>query len=93
MIDTGASVVTVGPNFAKQARLSSGSPVRLDTAGGAVAGEMVGGATIVAGGIRVDGLRVAVLPSMPADHALLGQNFLRHVALTQHGEQMILRVR
>jgi len=92
LVDTGASVVTIGPEFSKRARLAGGDPVKLDTVGGAVTGEMVPGITIIAGGIRIEGLRVAVSPSMRGEHALLGQNFLRHVAIEQRGEQLILRV-
>jgi aspartyl protease family protein len=92
LVDTGATVTAVGPDAARRARLSGGSDARIETAGGPVVGTMVAGATIVAGGIRVDDVRVAVLRSMPEGHALLGQNFLQYVTIDQRGDQLILRV-
>ena len=92
LIDTGAGVVTIGSDLARQVGLSGGDPVQLDTAGGVVAGEMLSGVAIVAGGFRIEGLRVAVSPTMRTNYALLGQNFLRHLRVTQHDDQMVLRV-
>lgn len=92
LIDTGATVTTVGPDLAQRAHLSGGLDARFDTAGGSVVGTTVSGATVVAGGLRVDDVRVAVLPSMGPTHALLGQNFLQYVAIEQRGDQLILRI-
>ncbi len=92
LVDTGATVTAVGPDFARRARLVGGLNARIETAGGPVVGSMVSGATIVAGGIQVDDVRVAVLPSMPGGHALLGQNFLQYVAIEQRGDRLILRI-
>jgi predicted aspartyl protease len=51
---------------------------------------MVPNASVSAGGIRVDGLRVGV--GATGRQALLGQNFLNKVELNQTADRMMLRV-
>lgn len=91
MVDTGATVVSVGSAFATNARLPKGRSATFTTAGGVVQGEMVSDQTIEAGGIVVSGLQVSV--GLPGDMALLGQNFLRNIDVIQSNDTMTLRVR
>lgn len=94
MIDTGASLVSVGERVARAAGLLKGAVARFQTAGGEVMGEMVMGVAVEAAGIRIEGLRVAVGPDLgPRGVALLGQNFLRRIEVTQRDDQMVLRVK
>jgi len=91
MVDTGATVVSVGAEFARNARLPKGRPANFTTAGGVVQGEMVNELTVEAGGIAVNGLQVSV--GLPGDMALLGQNFLRNIDVIQSNDTMTLRAR
>lgn len=94
MIDTGATIVSVDTAFARGAGLPPGRPERFTTAGGIVIGEVVSDQTVEAGGIRIEGLRVAVGIQMRAgEPALLGANFLRYLEVVQSGDRMILRAR
>lgn len=90
MVDTGASVVSVSEELAKKIGLSPGAPTVFDTFGGRVAGRIVPEASVRVGGIRVDGIRVGV--GATGRQALLGQNFLNKIELSQTGERMTLRV-
>lgn len=90
MVDTGASVVSVSEELARQIGLPPGAPAVFDTFGGRIAGRIVPEASVRAGGIRVDGIRVGV--GATGQQALLGQNFLNKLELSQTGERMILRV-
>lgn len=92
LVDTGAGTVAVGPAIARTAHLSGGTPVQMTTAGGIVPAEMISKVTVVAGGIRIEGLRVAVSPAMPGNQALLGQNFLQHVVIAQNNDKLTLRI-
>jgi len=93
MVDTGASTVALGANLARKARLPRGERMTTTTAGGNVPSEMVRDIRVTVAGIGVAGLRVAVIPAMGnPEHALLGQNFLRHLTVTQSGDRMVLRV-
>lgn len=89
MVDTGASVVSVSEDLAGKIGLGGGTPAAFDTFGGRVAGRMVPDASVSAGGIRVDGLRVGV--GATGRQALLGQNFLNKVELNQTADRMMLR--
>ena len=91
MIDTGATAVTVGAALARKIGLAGGVVADFSTAGGRVVGAIVPNNDVQVGGIRVSGLRVAVNPAL--GHALLGQNFLNKVDLTQGADQLVLRVR
>ena len=90
MVDTGASVVSVSADLARKIGLPAGARAVFETFGGRVAGRMVPNATVEAGGIRVEGIRVGVGTAGP--QALLGQYFLNKVELTQTAERMTLRV-
>jgi len=91
MVDTGATLVSVGADFARAARLPRGAAGEFVTAGGTIAGEIVRGQTVEAGGIRVGPLAIAVGPG--TDVALLGQNFLRRVEVIQSHDRMLLRLK
>ncbi len=90
MIDTGATYVAVGAEFARSARLLPGVPGFFSTANGTVEGRIVKGQTVEAEGIRVTGLSVAVMP-LDGKTGLLGQNFLRQFEVSQSGGVMRLK--
>jgi aspartyl protease family protein len=91
MVDTGATTVSVSRTVARKANLPAGIPASFSTAGGTVAGEIVSGQTVEAGGIVVEGLSLGV--GIDGDIGLLGQNFLRYVDVLQLEDKMILQVR
>jgi aspartyl protease family protein len=90
MIDTGATYVAVGADFARSARLPAGVPGFFSTANGSVEGRIVKGQTVQAEGVGVTGLSVAVMP-LDGKMGLLGQNFLRQFEVSQSGGVMRLR--
>jgi len=91
MIDTGATYVSVGEEFARAARLPRGIPGTFSTANGSVEGEIVQNLDVKADAFRVSGLSVAVTPSQ-GDVGLLGQNFLRRFDVSQSAGVMRLRL-
>lgn len=92
MVDTGASSVAVSAAVARRLALPRGKPTRVETAGGTAAAEEIAGQQIAIGGIVIPNARVLVLPGM-ATEALLGQNVLRYLEVSQTDRQMILRAR
>ena len=92
MVDTGATLVSVGQDVAQKIGLPTGSPAVFNTAAGRVAGRIVPEVSVQAGAIRVDGIGVGVGIDGPGTVALLGQNFLEKVELTQGRDTMVLRV-
>jgi aspartyl protease family protein len=91
MIDTGATYVSVGANFARAAGLPQGVPGYFSTANGTVEGEIVKDQEVRADAFRVSGLSVAVTPSMGTP-GLLGQNFLRRFEVSQSAGVLRLRL-
>ena len=70
LVDTGASLVSVSNELALKVGLAPGAPAIFGTAGGPTAGRIVPEASVRVGGLRVDGIRVAV---GTGEQALLGQ--------------------
>lgn len=95
MVDTGASIVSIGRGIAQRIGLPNGLPASFSTANGTIMGEIVSEQTIEAGGIIVEGLSVGVGVGVGVggDIALLGQNFLRRLDVLQSGDKMVLRIR
>jgi aspartyl protease family protein len=91
MIDTGATYVSVGADFARAAGLPKGVPGYFSTANGTVEGEIVKNQEVRAQGFRVSGLSVAITPAM-GPPGLLGQNFLRRFEVSQSAGVLRLRL-
>lgn len=92
MIDTGASYVSVGAEFARSVGLPEGIPGYFSTANGTVEGRLVRNQTVKADVFELSGLAVAVMPAYGGD-GLLGQNFLRHFEVSQVDGRLRLRMR
>lgn len=92
MVDTGASYVSVGPLFAREAGLRDGIPGYFNTANGMTEGLVVKNQTVRADAFEVSGLSIAVMPAHMGE-ALLGQNFLRHFEVIQSAGTLRLRRR
>jgi aspartyl protease family protein len=90
MIDTGATYVSVGEDFARKARLPEGITGYFNTANGTVEGKIVKDQVVEAEGLKVSGLSVAVTP-LGSKQGLLGQNFLRRFEVSQSAGTMRLR--
>lgn len=91
MIDTGATYVSVGADFARAAGLPKGVPGYFSTANGTVEGEVVKNQNVKADAFRVSGLSVAVTPAQGMV-GLLGQNFLRRFEVSQSAGVLRLRL-
>ena len=90
MIDTGASTVAIGEATARRFGLPSGRPVAISTAGGMTKGGEISVQTLTIGNITLNNVRVVVLPDLRSE-ALLGQNVLRHLHVTQSSTKMLIR--
>lgn len=91
MIDTGATYVSVGADFARAAGLPKGVPGYFSTANGTVEGEVVKNQNVKADAFRVSVLSVAVTPAQGMV-GLLGQNFLRRFEVSQSAGVLRLRL-
>ena len=94
LVDTGASLVTVGEVLADKARLTGGDATIFQTANGALRGRVVRGVTVAVGPVTVTNVRVGVgLFGHQDEAALLGQSFLSKFDVLLQKDQMVLRPR
>lgn len=89
LVDTGATTTALPAALARQAGLERGSPLRSSTAGGEVWGYASRADLELQGGLRVQRLRVTVLPDLASP--LLGMDILGKLHLTQHQGELRIR--
>ena len=94
LVDTGASLVTVSEQFARDANLAPGVATIFKTANGDLAGRIVPDVPIQVGPVDVAGIRIGVgLVGQGPTDALLRQSFLSKFEVVLQKSQMILRKR
>lgn len=94
LVDTGASLVSVSEDFARQAGLGRGESAVFSTANGERTGRIVAGVPVDVGPASVSAVRVGVgLTGMGQDEALLGQSFLSRFDIMLQQDRMVLRPR
>ena len=94
LVDTGASMVTVSEQFAREAGMSAGVSTVFKTANGDMPGRIVADVPVTLGPLDVSGVRVAVgLVGHDVGDALLGQSFLAKFEIILQKDQMTLRKR
>ncbi|HYW58284.1 MAG TPA: TIGR02281 family clan AA aspartic protease [Polaromonas sp.] len=94
LIDTGASLVVVSEEFAKDAGMAAGRPTTFNTANGELKGRIVPDITVSVGPASVSGARVGVgLVGPDPERGLLGQSFLSRFEILLSGDSMVLRTK
>jgi aspartyl protease family protein len=83
MIDTGATRTALPAALGAQAGLRPEGSIQSDTAGGQVQGQLARADVQLDGGVRIDPLRVALLPGLTTP--LLGMDVLSRVRFSQLG--------
>jgi aspartyl protease family protein len=86
LVDTGATSTALPARLAEAAGLVEGLPITSSTAGGVVHGYQSRADISLRGGVRVERLRVAVLPRLEAP--LLGMDLLGRLRFTQHDGEL-----
>ena len=92
LVDTGASYISVGSDFARRANLPLGVAGFFNTANGNVEGRIVRNQQVRADIFEVSGVTVAVMPGQ-SEYGLLGQNFLQYFEVIQSAGKLVLRMR
>lgn len=92
LLDTGASDVNIPAGVAERIGLSRGLPLQATTANGRITVYATRLAEVGIGPIRVADVAASINPHMPGEQVLLGMSVLKHLELTQRGNQLILRL-
>lgn len=90
MIDTGASLVSVSREVARQAGLKCDAPASFTTANGKIDGCVAQRAEVEFGGYRLFDVDIAIMPNMDG-MALLGMNALSRFNIEQSGSTLVIR--
>ena len=90
LIDTGASFTAVSAAMASQLGLLPDSSATFNTANGQVRAKIASRQSVTVAGLGGRPLTISILPSLSGE-ALLGQNFLSQVSMTQTGQLLVLR--
>ena len=83
MIDTGATTTALPRALADAAGLQTDGAIRSSTAGGEVVGQLARADLVLEGGVRLQRLRVTVLPAL--GKPLLGMDVLSRLRWSQQG--------
>ena len=89
MLDTGASMVSVSEQVARQAGLKCDVPATFTTANGKISGCVAQREEVTFGGFRLFDVDVAIMPNMD-DLSLLGMNALGRFDLQQSDGTLII---
>lgn len=92
LLDTGASIVSVSEQLARQAGLSCETPATFTTANGKVRGCITHRKEVEFGGFRVFDVDVAIMPGMDGA-ALLGMNVLGRFDLQQSDGTLLIHAK
>lgn len=90
LIDTGASYIAVSTTMASRLGLLPDRSATFNTANGRVLGQIASRQSVTVAGLVAPPMSVSIMPSLNGE-ALLGQNFLSHVTMTQAGQFLVLR--
>ena len=91
LVDTGATQIAIPQQLADKLELSRGLPVQLMTAAGPARGYMTRLATVDLATLHLADANAVVAEGLHPEMVLLGMNFLRHIEITQRGDELILR--
>ena len=91
LVDTGATQISVPRQLAEELGLERGAPVEIMTAAGPSRGYATRLASVELASLRLQDARAIVAEAMHPDTVLLGMNFLRHLEITQRGDELILK--
>lgn len=84
LVDTGATGTAISAELAAELGLEALGPVRSNTAGGTVTGQLVRADISLRGGVSAERLRIVALPAL-GERPLLGMDVLGRLRLQQNG--------
>lgn len=91
LVDTGASQVALSDDLAAELGLGLGPPSLTSTANGLVRARSARLERVDVSGIELYDIPASVLPNLVGNEVLLGMSAVRHLALIQRGDRLVLR--
>ena len=91
LLDTGATDVALSAKLAKKLQLEQGRPFKVSTANGIVKAYRTRLNRVAIGNIERSNVPATILNNGPDNQVLLGMAFLKHLELSQKGDQLTIR--
>ena len=91
LVDTGATQISVPQELADKLGLKRGLPIQLMTAAGPARGYATRLSSVELATLHLDDAAAVVAEGLDSEMVLLGMNFLRHLEITQRGDELILK--
>lgn len=91
LVDTGATWISVPRPLADELGLRRGVPIQLMTAAGLSQGYATRLKSVDLASLHLEDASAVVADALDPEVVLLGMNFLRHLEITQRGDELILR--
>ncbi len=91
-VDTGATLVAIPEKLANTLNLKKGARFQTETANGKSESFLTVLDSISLGHIEMSKVPASISPGMTFDEILLGMSFLKHLHITQYGDELIIRL-
>jgi len=91
LLDTGATLISIPEKIALQLQLERGYPSQSKTANGTITVYGTRLKSVSIGSIELNNVRASINPHMHGNEILLGMSFMKHLEMTQKGNELILR--
>ncbi len=92
LVDTGATLISIPEELASRLQLKKGFPRQSRTANGSITVYDTRLNSVAIGAIELKNIRASINPHMHGDEVLLGMSFIKHLEITQKGDQLTLRL-
>jgi len=91
LLDTGATLISIPEKIALQLQLERGYPSQSKTANGTITVYGTRLESVSIGSIELNNIRASINPYMHGNEILLGMSFMKHLEMTQKGNELIMR--
>lgn len=93
LIDTGATIVGIPQNIAKDLHLASLYPITMKTAAGDVSGSLTRLNQLQFGNFTLNNVKAAIVADTASQEVLLGMNVLSDFVILQENNQLIIKTK
>jgi len=93
LIDTGATIVGIPQNIAKDLQLPSLYPITMKTAAGDVSGSLTRLNQLQFGNFTLNNVKAAIVADTASQEVLLGMNVLSDFVILQENNQLIIKTK
>lgn len=91
LLDTGATLISIPSSIAEKLNLKKGIATQSRTANGSITVYNTRLDSVSLGAIKLTNIRASINPHMSGEEILLGMSFLKHLEISQKGNELTLK--